>query len=344
MSYILDALRKSEQERRNQEVVGSFESSMMSASANQAPDRKFLLVTIVVLLVLVNLSVLAFIFKDSLFQAPRSHGEVVSDTSTHREGRSNSELNVKSAVINGGQPEYNQGRGSIDNRKVDEAPNNVQRSIDPRVASYARDHYQEQSRQVSSVASDLNRVAVVESYAPQPEVIRPRAISERDRDLGVISNVEYQEPVKSGISQKYQDYQSGESRPKYDLVNMSSRPSIANPLEDILNDPQVIAPNSGQMQQRAQQKDLSAAEISRLPRIKELSLEQQAKVPVIKFSGHLYSSRPESRSVRFGDRKYKEGDWLDNNIELQTITEDGVVFNLDGHMFYMSSFEDWLGK
>jgi general secretion pathway protein B len=114
-------------------------------------------------------------------------------------------------------------------------------------------------------------------------------------------------------------------------------------LIEVLEDSEVIGPDSGSEMKSTVNSELSPDEISRLPRIRDLSSEQQASVPEIRFSGHLYSSKAESRSVRFGDAKYKEGDWLNNRIQLQRITEDGVIFELNGAAFYMSSLEDWLG-
>jgi len=149
------------------------------------------------------------------------------------------------------------------------------------------------------------------------------------------------------IQSEFEQYQATAKDPKYDVVNFSTQkaqetPNLRSQLLEGIEAPEVIRPDSGKII-TTQVNQYSQQQAERLPKIKELSLAQQSNVPPIHFSGHLYSSRSESRSIRLGQNKYVEGDWITDVLQLTAVTEDGVVFDLQGTRFYMSSFDDWNG-
>lgn len=69
-----------------------------------------------------------------------------------------------------------------------------------------------------------------------------------------------------------------------------------------------------------------------IPYLYEMSDLVQTKVPALAFSGHLYSNIPSSRQVSINGRKLREGDWL-KDIQLLEITKDGAVFEVDSQKF-----------
>lgn len=312
MSYILDALRKSEQERRNQDSSAAFSPTMPDSYRHQeSRSNPWVWISVAVILS-VNVLALLVIFKDELFgkvekekdvvelvSAPVSVPVVISKPSREKEAHLSSDVEVSSSSV-------------PDQYKVYQPVNN-----------------QELTK------PSLGEVGF--EYSEQ-DVIRPRkkpytALKEESPSL----------------VERYQEHETMQSQAKYDVVNLredsgADQTNLRAQLLEGLEEPDVIKPTSLNSEvMSAQRNVLSRAEVAQLPTIQELSVAQQGRIPAIQFSGHLYSSRPESRSIRLGQNKYKEGDSLTRNLSLNMITEDGVVFDLNGQLFYMSSFEDWLG-
>ncbi|GAA3934863.1 general secretion pathway protein GspB [Litoribacillus peritrichatus] len=335
MSYILDALRKSEQERRNQDVVGSFQGRMVAGANQHSDDKKWLIWALVVGLVVINITVLLIVFKDQLFPhsanpAPLVHEPVTEyrDAGSLNEGQSAPSIpSSESVQVSSALP----GDSVAEELSVTSTD-----QVNQRFKPYYREHYQAQTN-----------IPVAEAENLEPEVIRPRShYTDTNSNQILVSGSEVIKP--RGIKERYREISNEPYEPKYDVVDVSSSRQNGNPLKDLLAEPEVIKPrntsNSGNEGSYNVNDQSASQDISRLPKIRDLTREQQIKIPKIIFSSHLYSSRAESRSVRFGNAKYKEGDWLNQSLMLQSITEDGVIFNLSGVQFYMSSFEDWQGR
>ena len=76
-------------------------------------------------------------------------------------------------------------------------------------------------------------------------------------------------------------------------------------------------------------------------RVNELPAHVQAQIPDLVFSSHIYADDPSFRMVNINGRMIREGDRLNNNLQLIQITEDGVVLQLDEHTFEVSVLRDW---
>jgi hypothetical protein len=317
MSYILDALRKSEQDRRDQEAPAFTGASVtMGASAQETSHRTILWVFAGVVITVNVLGLAYFLTRSDTQQVEHS---VVQAQETKRVEESS--------------------RASVPEIKVQETPES---QAIPKGNSIP-DKYRLPNPKESTVKNDVAVVSLTADEQvinpldfPEGEVIRPRASVQVARG----------EAHSSMVSQ-LDSLQAETIAPKYPVVNMSSQKGEedsvrAQLLADLTPDaPEIIKPSTSESSTR---KGISQSEANRLPVVKDLSAAQRAKVPVIRFSGHLYSSRPASRSVRLGTQKYREGDWVNDALQLMSITEDGVVFDLEGTLFYMSSFEDWGGK
>lgn len=79
-----------------------------------------------------------------------------------------------------------------------------------------------------------------------------------------------------------------------------------------------------------------------IPLLADESPSFQKQVPPLHFSGHIYSSVPSARRVVINDMYLGEGDWL-GDLQVQRITESGVVFDLHGQLFRVGVVSDWTG-
>lgn len=59
----------------------------------------------------------------------------------------------------------------------------------------------------------------------------------------------------------------------------------------------------------------------------------QLSIPDLKLAGHTYSETPRLRMILVNNKILREGDYLEQNLKLQEITWDGVIFNFQGTEF-----------
>lgn len=77
-----------------------------------------------------------------------------------------------------------------------------------------------------------------------------------------------------------------------------------------------------------------------VPSIQDMPPSVQQRVPEMTFNGHVWSSRPSSRSVMINNRLLREGARF-QGVVIEEITTAGVVFRLDGHVFEIGVVRDW---
>lgn len=346
MSYILDALRKSEQERRNQESPEAFSPTMPNSyHAQENQPTPWIWIAVAVILS-VNILGMLFIFKDELFgnrQAITNSVELLPQDIPSSVSSVQSESGIRVRSETGGMIETaNTSQRERSNQVQAESAIPDEYKVDRRslLPSEAISH---EKIQVNSLRSDVGSVGFEYS---EEDIIRPRKRSQ-------ISLAEHE---SASLDERYYEYEASRSQAKYEVVNLREesadssgigKTNLRAQLLEGLEEPSVIRPTSessrSNSESPAQTNSLSKAQVAELPTVNELPANQQAQIPRIQFSGHLFSSRPESRSIRLGANKYKEGDSLTRTLSLHTITEDGVVFDLNGTLFYISSFEDWVG-
>ena len=82
-------------------------------------------------------------------------------------------------------------------------------------------------------------------------------------------------------------------------------------------------------------------DISSIPYLHELPDYQQQSVPEMQFAGHVYSTRPQSRSIIINNSAMSEGDTVVQGINVVEITSSGVVFSLHDDYLRMDILQDW---
>lgn len=82
--------------------------------------------------------------------------------------------------------------------------------------------------------------------------------------------------------------------------------------------------------------ELPAFEQRRLPPLSSL-----VKLPDLIISSHIYSSDPAMRRLNMNGRHWREGDVIDKDVTLQEITPEGIRVNVDGYPFHINSNNGW---
>lgn len=81
---------------------------------------------------------------------------------------------------------------------------------------------------------------------------------------------------------------------------------------------------------------------SYLPQIQELPASIQQRIPDMSFSSHMYSSEPRFRSIIINGRRLKEGQYLNDEIQVREITDKGVILSLGDTIFEVDVLGQWV--
>ncbi|MDX1692702.1 MAG: general secretion pathway protein GspB [Ketobacteraceae bacterium] len=135
-----------------------------------------------------------------------------------------------------------------------------------------------------------------------------------------LPDVAPREPVKPAITPEPEP--AAVSQPEPEVI----RPRRAAEPEP---EPEIIRPRS-------------TPSTSYLPQLQELPANLQQQVPDLSFSSHMYSSEPRFRSIIINGRRLKEGQFLDDRIQVREITDKGVVLSLDGTLFEVDVLGQWV--
>jgi len=104
-----------------------------------------------------------------------------------------------------------------------------------------------------------------------------------------------------------------------------------------------VESNDGQLHAEIEKESLTTnnVNLNDIPYLHEMPDYQQQSVPEMKFAGHVYSSRPSSRSVIINGDAMSEGDVIVQGLNVVEITPSGVVFSLHEELFRMDILQDW---
>ncbi len=76
------------------------------------------------------------------------------------------------------------------------------------------------------------------------------------------------------------------------------------------------------------------------PKWHELSPQIRNALPNLSVSMLVYSKKPEDRWININGSKRREGEKISADLKLETITPDGAIFSYQGHRFYKGVVED----
>lgn len=75
--------------------------------------------------------------------------------------------------------------------------------------------------------------------------------------------------------------------------------------------------------------------------IGELPDDVRNTLPAMTFSFHVYSANPQQRTIIINNRRMREGEEVSAGVQLQQITEDGVVLLHAGHRIHIGVLSGW---
>lgn len=78
-----------------------------------------------------------------------------------------------------------------------------------------------------------------------------------------------------------------------------------------------------------------------LPQLEELPAYERDGIPDMTFSSHMYSSMPRFRSIIINGKRLKEGQYLNEEIQVREITEAGVIMSYGSTLFEVDVLGRW---
>ncbi|MBZ2167909.1 general secretion pathway protein GspB [Marinobacter sp. F4216] len=125
-------------------------------------------------------------------------------------------------------------------------------------------------------------------------------------------------------------------------VETATRFDDANP-EVIKPGPQerpVIITPSSQPERSAEPVD-ERGPAERVPHLVELPLSFQRSIPDLTFNSHIHSSDPFASRVMINNQYLRRGDTF-SGVEVEDITEEGVILSKQGQRFRVGIVRDWV--
>lgn len=79
----------------------------------------------------------------------------------------------------------------------------------------------------------------------------------------------------------------------------------------------------------------------RIEEVNELPDDVRNNLPAMTFSFHVYSENPQQRTIIINNRRMREGDEVSAGLQLQQITDDGVVLLFAAHRIHIGVLSGW---
>ena len=128
-----------------------------------------------------------------------------------------------------------------------------------------------------------------------------------------------------------------------DSVTDAILDTSADPLTDSTVDSEVqtrdLIVNAPQRVTPAEFTDLDSLRAITPVRITALPVDIQQQIPSLTFSSHLYSD--DFRMVNINSRMVRESEYIDAELQLIEITEDGVILRFREYYVQMSVLQNW---
>ena len=108
--------------------------------------------------------------------------------------------------------------------------------------------------------------------------------------------------------------------------------------------PQVAPETEPAVVVAAASKPAAAPEPESVPQLQTRTLPPYSslrKIPTIDITSHLYATDANSRSVTINGRSMVEGEPINADVYLQSISRDGIVISVDGYHLDVSRRRDW---
>lgn len=149
--------------------------------------------------------------------------------------------------------------------------------------------------------------------------------------------------------------QYAEKREIKEQVIERSRVVSAKPikqLEEVINKEELAVEAAYELSKKQSEKKRHENEVSRqfvnpvvdmsdIPFFHELPGYLQESIPHMDFAGHVYSTKPASRSIIINNNALSEGGSVMQGLNVEQITVNGVIFRYKDELFRMDILQDW---
>jgi cytoskeletal protein RodZ len=310
VSYILDALKKSEQER-SRGTIPDIKAIHRPAAIEPKKNSRWPYVLLIVLLL--NAAGLGvWIYQQNRqttalnSQTSEQQGVGGSDTASHESSQStDGNFSGQGHELTQAQTPHNGG--------------NVQQQLE-------------------------QKLAALETEAENNQTSNPQSDSEKSK-----SQVSKTQVSKTQVSKNQVSKNQG-SKNKSALPSSSAKPNVIfsdEPLSvsttELKNAETVDAHADLSDVNIIPEVEVSTRQVvdERIYEIAELPDDVKRELPAISFAGHVYSSTKSQRSVMLNGKKMREGQEVSKGLMLEEITLEGVVLRAQGYRFKLGALQDW---
>jgi general secretion pathway protein B len=337
MSYILDALKKSDQERQRGTVPNL---QTVQVPLPGEPERRARWPQVVALaLLLLNAGLLVWWLRSWHSAIPKA----VDQPGTGLQSTAKSK-GVAHAPVDARQPASSEilessKAGQRETWDAPKKPSSVTKptpvaSAPPSVPS-AHDNRQEPAKADAS-ARAANRAGPREDAKPMRDMTpaRPRS----DQEMG---NPTAESLKAAGSPPQRVDVKptpAGGQRPDQQgrtISKLMPPPEIKETPEGsgtpVKQD--LVSVEPGQADRKASPSTQASAEQG-LPDVRELPLPVQREIPTMSFSMLIYSDKPGDRMININGRMMHEGQEVSPGLNLEKITPNGAILSFKGHRFH----------
>lgn len=343
MSYILDALNKSEQERKEQGHVPSLHA-VHSSAPDPIKQRLIIWIPLAILLAFLAAFILFKLFNgaaDNSQTSPAENSPVLTGQNKAQQFSSNQNLTEQAtaAAIPPSQT-------PIDKAAVAPAPNPA---TEPRPAGKPSNQvaslYQKNSpapppMTTSNQESAARTDSESETFTPAPAA-PARSIAATSAADSAMNYAKMAEIVANEINRIKQEEQILDvSHPR-----SNNKAVASNPAAEKLA-PRPAPQETSPAAEPAAQAEMRTKKVIRkeVPHVSELPLSVQAAIPSIEFSAHVYAINEGAGFVILNGVTRHPGDKLNADITVEGIYEDGVILSYQGIEFCLYSMRDWINN
>ncbi|MBN0987551.1 general secretion pathway protein GspB [Amphritea pacifica] len=311
MSYILDALKKSDQERQSQPLIDI--APPHSSPTAPSPKRKKWL-WLVPALLLANIIVL--IWPDTA--PPISVAAVSGSTAQPDSPTAGTATPPAVPAVTGSDSQSESRIAATQPQPISQAQLS---DINARPA-YHRDPFAPLPGHNAPSPEETAADTVADSTLTKPVVPLPD-VEQLNRSLLNQALIEQLAPLR----------EAQPSETPTDAAQALQR-AATNQLEitAVASHNSTAEPDSSEPDSSAQQ---TLMENSSVPLLSELDAETQNAIPDLKVSVHIYAQTPEQRMARVNGKMIREGQRLTDELRLEEIRPESLVFSFQGNPFLL---------
>jgi general secretion pathway protein B len=331
MSYILDALRKSEEDRHKSKVPTLGTQNHLIRPAQK---KSSLIPVLLVLALLLNGAGLVYWM---MTKTPNINTQTAANTKT--ESSVPVEQSVASPVIQSVSPSIKPAQEAATSAL---RQSKTQLTPKPKLQPFKPHSFNDQQDVVGREVKSTNEM--VDSSSPPQEDTSSKIPQNLNQKTNSKQDTELSASVTPKQNQSQMIVQSDQSASR--VKPPVKQPKIvARVLPDVDNkvaDPSDV--NAISSDNTAISEDKTASEEYRsVPDVSELAQNIQKTLPAFHFNSHIYSSNPSARRVMINNYYLHEGQEF-SGVTLETIAPDGVVIKANGVRFHLPALKDWSYK